>query len=132
MDARASRYHEVYARWQRDPQGFWGEAAQAVDWMEPPKQVFDPDAGVYGRWFAGGVCNTCWNAVDRHVMQGRGEQPAIIYDSPLAGQKRTISYYRLQVETQVLAAIRMHRDPDAPRSGTRGRCRRFALVSPPL
>ena len=105
MDARASRYHEVYARWQRDPQGFWGEAAQAIDWMEPPRQVFDPDAGVYGRWFAGGVCNTCWNAVDRHVMQGRGEQPAIIYNSPLAGQKRTISYYRLQVETQVLAAI---------------------------
>jgi propionyl-CoA synthetase len=105
MDARASRYHEVYARWQRDPQGFWGEAAQAIDWMEPPKKVFDPDAGVYGRWFAGGVCNTCWNAVDRHVMQGRGEQAAIIYDSPLAGQKRTISYYRLQVETQVLAAI---------------------------
>ena len=105
MDARASRYHEVYARWRRDPQGFWGEAAQAIDWMEPPKKVFDPDAGVYGRWFAGGVCNTCWNAVDRHVMQGRGEQAAIIYDSPLAGQKRTISYYRLQVETQVLAAI---------------------------
>ena len=105
MDARASRYHEVYARWQRDPQGFWGEAAQAIDWMEPPKKVFDPDAGVYGRWFAGGVCNTCWNAVDRHVMQGRGEQAAIIYNSPLAGQKRTISYYRLQVETQVLAAI---------------------------
>ena len=105
MDARASRYHEVYVRWQRDPQGFWGEAAQAIDWMEPPKKVFDPDAGVYGRWFAGGVCNTCWNAVDRHVMQGRGEQAAIIYDSPLAGHKRTISYYRLQVETQVLAAI---------------------------
>jgi propionyl-CoA synthetase len=105
MDARASRYHEVYARWQRNPQGFWGEAAQAIDWIEPPKRVFDPDAGVYGRWFTGGVCNTCWNAIDRHVMQGRGEQAAIIYDSPLAGQKRTISYYRLQVETQVLAAI---------------------------
>ena len=105
MDVRASRYHEVYARWQRDPQGFWGEAAQAIDWIEPPKQVFDPDAGVYGRWFPGGVCNTCWNAVDRHVMQGRGEQPAIIYDSPLSGQKRTLTYYRLQVETQVLAAI---------------------------
>ena len=105
MDARTSRYHEVYARWQRDPQGFWGEAAQAIDWIEPAKQVFDPDAGVYGRWFAGGVCNTCWNAVDRHVMQGRGEQAAIIYDSPLSGQKRTLTYYRLQVETQVLAAI---------------------------
>ena len=105
MDARTSRYQEVYARWQRDPQGFWGEAAQAIDWIEPAKQVFDPDAGVYGRWFAGGVCNTCWNAVDRHVMQGRGEQAAIVYDSPLSGQKRTLTYYRLQVETQVLAAI---------------------------
>jgi propionyl-CoA synthetase len=51
------------------------------------------------------VCNTCWNAVDRHVMSGRGEQVAIIYDSPLAGQKRTLTYHRLQVETQVLAAI---------------------------
>src|SRR6516162_8463587 len=105
MDARTSRYHEVYARWQRDPQGFWGEAARDIDWIEPPKRVFDPNAGVYGRWFTGGVCNTCWNAVDRHVLSGRGEQPAIIYDSPLAGQKRTISYHRLQVETQVLAAI---------------------------
>jgi propionyl-CoA synthetase len=105
MDARTSRYHEVYARWQRDPQGFWGEAAQDIDWIEPPKQVFDPNAGVYGRWFTGAVCNTCWNAVDRHVLSGRGEQPAIVYDSPLAGQKRTITYHRLQVETQVLAAI---------------------------
>src|SRR6516164_3224226 len=105
MDARTSRYHEAYARWQRDPQGFWAEAAQAIDWIEPAKQVFDPSAGVYGRWFAGGVCNTCWNAVDRHVLSGRGEQPAIVYDSPLAGQERTISYHRLQVETQVLAAI---------------------------
>jgi propionyl-CoA synthetase len=105
MDARASRYHEVYARWQRDPHGFWSEAAADIDWIEPPKQVFDPKAGVYGHWFTGGVCNTCWNAVDRHVLAGRGEQAAIIYDSPLAGQKRTITYHRLQVETQVLAAI---------------------------
>jgi propionyl-CoA synthetase len=105
MDARTSRYPEVYARWQRDPEGFWAEAAQAIDWIEPPKRIFDPHAGVYGRWFVDGVCNTCWNAVDRHVMSGRGEQVAIIYDSPLAGQKRTLTYYRLQVETQVLAAI---------------------------
>jgi len=105
MDARSSRYHEVYAQWQRDPEGFWAAAARDIDWMEPAKRIFDPGAGVYGRWFVGGVCNTCWNAVDRHVMQGRGEQAAIIYDSPLAGEKRTISYHRLQVETQVLAAI---------------------------
>jgi propionyl-CoA synthetase len=105
MDARTSRYPEVYARWQRDPGAFWAEAAQAIDWIETPKRIFDPDAGVYGRWFVDGVCNTCWNAVDRHVMSGRGEQVAIIYDSPLAGHKRTLTYHRLQVETQVLAAI---------------------------
>src|SRR4029453_5548822 len=89
----------------RDPEGFWREAAQDIDWIEPPKQVFDAHAGVYGRWFSGGVCNTCWNAVHRQVLSGRGEQTAIIYDSPLGGQKRTISYHRLQVETQVHAAI---------------------------
>ncbi len=67
MDARTSRYHDVYARWQRDPEGFWGEAAKAIDWYEPPKKIFDKDAGIYGRWFTGGVCNTCYNALDRHI-----------------------------------------------------------------
>jgi propionyl-CoA synthetase len=105
MDAPVSRYAEVYARWQRDPTGFWAEAAQEIDWIEPPKQVFDPSAGVYGRWFTGGVCNTCWNAVDRHVLAGRADQPAVIYDSPLAGTKRTLTYARLQTETQVCAAL---------------------------
>ena len=51
----ASRYHEVYARWQRDPEGFWAEAAHEIDWFETPKKMFDPNAGIYGRWFAGGV-----------------------------------------------------------------------------
>ncbi|HEV3160800.1 MAG TPA: acetyl-coenzyme A synthetase N-terminal domain-containing protein, partial [Xanthobacteraceae bacterium] len=51
MDARSSRYHEIYARWQRDPLGFWGEAAADIDWLEKPKKVFDATAGIYGRWF---------------------------------------------------------------------------------
>src|ERR1700712_1767476 len=59
MEARSSRYHDVYARWQRDPEGFWAEAAQDIDWFEPATRVFDPAAGVYGRWFTGAVCNTC-------------------------------------------------------------------------
>jgi propionyl-CoA synthetase len=105
MEARTSRYREVYARWRHDPQGFWAEAAQDIDWIEPARQVFDAKAGVYGRWFTGAVCNTCWNAVDRHVHDGRGGQAAIIYDSPLAGAKRTITYDRLLTEVQVLAAI---------------------------
>ncbi|MBV1698213.1 MAG: propionyl-CoA synthetase [Hyphomicrobiales bacterium] len=105
MDARSSRYHDVYARWQRDPEGFWTEAAAELDWFEKPKAAFDPKAGIYGRWFPGGVCNTCFNAVDRHVAAGRGEQAAIVYDSPLAGVKQTISYHRLMTETQVLASV---------------------------
>ncbi|MFY9836589.1 MAG: propionyl-CoA synthetase [Xanthobacteraceae bacterium] len=105
MDARPSRYHEVYARWQRDPLGFWDEAAADIDWFEEPRRVFDPKAGIYGRWFVGGVCNTCFNAVDRHVNAGRGEQAAIVYDSPLAGEKRTITYHRLLTETQVLGGM---------------------------
>ncbi|MFL5104272.1 MAG: propionyl-CoA synthetase [Xanthobacteraceae bacterium] len=105
MDARTSRYHEVYGRCQRDPEGFWGEAAQAIDWVERPRRVFDADAGVYGQWFVGGVCNTCWNAVDRHVLNGRADQPAIIYDSPVTGTKQTITYVDLQTKTQVLAGI---------------------------
>ena len=105
MDARTSRYHDVYGRWQRDPEGFWSEAAAELDWIEPAKKVFEPATGVYGRWFVGGVCNTCWNAVDRHVMAGRGPQPAIIYDSPLAQTKRVITYDRLLTETQVLAGM---------------------------
>jgi propionyl-CoA synthetase len=105
MEASTSRYREVYAHWQRDPEGFWAQAAHDIDWIEPARQVFDPDAGVYGRWFAGAVCNTCWNAVDRHVLNGRGGQPAIIYDSPLAGTKRAITFDRLLTEVQVLAAI---------------------------
>jgi propionyl-CoA synthetase len=105
MDARTSRYFDAYARWQRDPEGFWAEAAQAIDWIEPAKKVFDPDAGPYGHWFVGAVCNTCWNALDRHVRAGRGEQAALIYDSPLAGQQRTFTYHRLLTETQVLAAV---------------------------
>ena len=54
MDARSSRYHEVYARWQRDPEGFWAEAANELDWFEKPEATFDPKAGIYGRWFPAG------------------------------------------------------------------------------
>ena len=104
-DAKSSRYHEMYARWQRDPLGFWGEAAAEIDWIEKPKTVFDPKAGVYGRWFPDGVCNTCYNAVDRHVEAGRGTQAAIIYDSPVTGAKQTISYAALQTKTEILAGI---------------------------
>lgn len=100
-----SRYHETYARWQRDPQAFWAEAAREIDWYEPAKKVFDPDAGVYGRWFAGASCNTCFNALDRHVAAGRGKQTALIYDSPVANIKARFSYDDMLFEVSTLAAM---------------------------
>jgi propionyl-CoA synthetase len=105
MDAPTSRYHEAYARWQRDPQGFWGEAADAIDWIEKPKTVFDAKAGIYGRWFPDGVCNTCYNALDRHVANGRNNQPALIYDSPVTNTKQTFTYGRVLSEVQLLGAM---------------------------
>ncbi|MHA1189850.1 MAG: AMP-binding protein, partial [Alphaproteobacteria bacterium] len=102
----ASRYHDVYEAWKADPAGFWGAVAEAeIDWSKPWDRVFDPDAGIYGRWFAGAECNTCYNCVDRHVERGRPGQPAIIYDSPITGSKRTISYLELRDEVQALAAV---------------------------
>lgn len=101
----ASRYHETYARWQSDPAAFWAEAAQAIEWIKPPRQIFDAAAGVYGRWFPDATCNTCFNALDRHVRDGRGEQPALIYDSPVTGTKATYSYAQLLDEVATLAAV---------------------------
>jgi propionyl-CoA synthetase len=100
-----SRYREAYERWTRDPAGFWAEAAREIDWIRPPDKMFDGGAGVYGRWFAGALCNTCHNAVDRHVLAGRGEQAAIIYDSPVTGTKRQLTYADLQRETAALGAV---------------------------
>src|ERR1051326_7665991 len=106
MAARTtSRYHEAYAWWQRDPGGFWAKAAEDIDWIAPAQKVFDPAAGVYGRWFVGATCNTCFNAVDRHVARGRGEHAAIIYESPVTATKRTFSHAELLAEVKTLAAV---------------------------
>jgi propionyl-CoA synthetase len=101
----ASRYHEVHAQSLADPEGFWGEAAKAIDWIAPAKKVFDPSVGLYGRWFVGGVLNTCYNALDRHVAGGRADQVALIHDSPLTGEIRKFTYAELLHEVQVLGAI---------------------------
>src|ERR1051326_1614921 len=89
-------FDEVYGRSISDPEAFWGEAANDVHWFKKPERVLDRTAGVYGRWFPGGVTNTCYNAVDRHVNEGRAEQAALIYDSPLAGTTATFTYRELR------------------------------------
>lgn len=100
-----SRYHEVHARSLADPEGFWAEAAKEIDWIEPPTKIFDPSQGTYGRWFTGGVVNTCYNALDRHVERGRADQVALIHDSPLTNSVTKLTYAELLSEVQALAAV---------------------------
>ncbi len=91
----ATRYDSVYAAWRQQPETYWAKAAGGIDWTVAPRATFDANDGPYGRWFPGGVLNTCHNAVDRHVAAGRGVQPAIIWDSPMTGQVETTSYAQL-------------------------------------
>ncbi|RIK99479.1 MAG: propionyl-CoA synthetase [Proteobacteria bacterium] len=101
----ASRYHDVYARSMQDPEGFWADAARAIDWIEPAKKVFDASQGLYGRWFAGAVVNTCYNALDRHVAGGRADQLALIHDSPLTNSVSRFTYAEMLREVKTFAAI---------------------------
>ncbi|MCK0149004.1 propionate-CoA ligase PrpE [Marivita sp. S6314] len=96
-------YSDTYARWQADPDGFWMEAAQGIDWdTAPTKALHDLGDNMY-EWFADGTTNTCWNAVDRHVEAGRGDQVAIIHDSPITGTIHKITYSELKDRVASLA-----------------------------
>jgi propionyl-CoA synthetase len=89
------RYADAYNRSLADPEGFWGEAAKAIDWYQAPTAVLDVSNARFPRWFADGVLNTCFNAVDRHVRDGRGDQPALIYDSAVTDAGRSFTYREL-------------------------------------
>ncbi len=89
-------YQAEYDRAMRDPQGFWAEAAGLIDWDRPWDRVLDDSKPPFYRWFNGAMLNTCHNAVDRHVAAGRGDQAAIIYDSPVTDTQETITYAQLQ------------------------------------
>src|SRR5881398_2874683 len=87
---------ETYRRSLEEPEAFWAEAAAAIDWDEPWQGVLDDSRAPFYRWFAGGRMNTCFNALDRHVERGRGDQPALIYDSPVADTVATFTYAELR------------------------------------
>jgi propionyl-CoA synthetase len=100
-----SRFDEIYNRSLADPEGFWAEAAEGIDWIEKWDKVLDDSNKPFYRWFAGGVVNTCYNAVDRHVERGRADQAAIIYDSPITGTQRTITYAELKDEVSRFGGV---------------------------
>src|SRR5262245_31721223 len=92
------RREQMYRRSLELPEEFWAEAAQRIHWHKPWTKVLDDSNKPFYRWFTGGEVNTCYNAVDRHVESGRGNQLALIYDSPVTRTLRTFTYRQLQAD----------------------------------
>ncbi|GAB4281746.1 MAG: propionyl-CoA synthetase [Deferrisomatales bacterium] len=99
------RYEEAFRRSIEDPNGFWGEAAEAISWYKKWDKVLDDSNPPFYRWFVGGELNTCYNAVDRHVEGGRADQVAVIYDSPVTNQVRRFTYRELQDQVARFAGV---------------------------
>ena len=99
------RYEDAFRQSLTDPEAFWGAAVGGIDWYRRPEVVLDSSRPPFYRWFADGVLNTCFNAVDRHVRDGRGDQAALIYDSPVTGASRTLTYRQLLAEVARFAGV---------------------------
>lgn len=101
----ANAYESAYTKSLENPEAFWAEAAREIDWVKPWDKVLDASNPPFYRWFAGAECNTCYNALDRHVEGGRGDQPALIYDSPVTDTIKTYSYSELLDEVSRFAGL---------------------------
>ena len=101
----SSRFDQIYRRSIDDPEGFWAEAAEAIHWDKRWDKVLDDSNKPFYRWFSGGRLNTSYNALDLHVENGRGNQSALIYDSPVTNTKRTLSYEELRDKVATFAGV---------------------------
>jgi propionyl-CoA synthetase len=99
------RIADVYRRSLEDPDGFWREAAGAIDWSTAPTQILDDRRAPFYRWYPDGELNTCHNCLDRHVDGGRGDQLALVYDSPVTGQVQRFTYRELRDEVARFAGV---------------------------
>ncbi len=99
------KYDDIFSLSISDPEKFWAEAGKAIDWYKEPDVILDSSNPPFYRWFKGGELNTCYNAVDRHVENGRGDQVAIIFDSPVTDTLRKITYAELQDQVSRFAGV---------------------------
>ena len=103
-----SDYQRAYEQSLSDPAGFWGEAAKLVKWDKAPKVILDDSNIPLYRWFADGMLNTCYNALDRHVIDCRADQPAVIHESAITGKSSILTYAQMLEKTARFAgALRM-------------------------
>lgn len=98
-------YEAAYRSWLEDPEGFWAQAAESIHWYKKWDQVLDASRKPFYRWFSGGLINTCYNLLDTHVENGRAEQLALIYDSPVTGVVKSYTYRALLNEVATFAGV---------------------------
>ena len=96
-------YKKIYDNWQKDPKTFWKEQSENIDWEKNPGKILDDNNKPFYKWYPDGSLNTCFNAIDRHVLNGRGEQVAILYDSPVTNTKKKITYSELKYQVSIFA-----------------------------
>jgi propionyl-CoA synthetase len=101
----AERYEAIYGRWLREPENFWAEIAEAIHWHRKWEKVLDTDRAPFYRWFTNGLVNTCYNALDIHCENGRADQTALIYDSPVTHVIKSYSYAALRDEVARFAGV---------------------------
>ena len=99
------KYNELFQKSINDPEGFWGDAAEAITWTKKWDRVLDDSNKPFNRWFKGGEMNTCFNALDRHVNDGRGDQVALIYDSPVTRTIQKFTYHELLDQVSRFAGV---------------------------
>jgi propionyl-CoA synthetase len=92
----SGEYRQAYQQSMTDPDGFWRDAAALIDWYTEPETIMDASALPFSRWFAGGELNTCHNCLDRHVDAGRGDQLALVHDSPVTQSVTRYTYGELR------------------------------------
>ena len=100
-----AEYVDVYTRAQSDPEAFWGEQAGLIDWIRKPQRILDDSAAPFYRWYPDATLNTCYNALDRHVIAGHAERTALIYDSAVTGAKRSYTYAQLLEEVAAFGGV---------------------------
>lgn len=95
-DIQNSMYMNEYERSIKEPEQFWGEIGErVVHWDKPFEKVLDHSNPPFTKWYSGGYINACYNAIDRHVLAGRGSKVALIHDSPMTNTVRHVTYQEL-------------------------------------
>ena len=99
----SNKYEEIYKKSIQNSENFWLEVSKDIFWYKKPTKILNSDNPPFYKWFQDGTTNTCYNAVDLHVKNGKGNKVAIIYDSPITNFKKKITYKELKNQVEIFA-----------------------------